>query len=212
MSKPSRARFSGEPVKRTYSSKVMPLAKRSAVTTMRCPPREACALRRRGPGHGGHAAVELFRAHVFLVGREMPVVAEWILEAARAVAVELVGHWPRLGCARRHGLAKEGVDVVHVEQDAHGRASVVLGAERLDLGMLVGEHDDGVADLDLSVPDPVTRGRHAHELLGVEGARVKVEGLLRAVYDQIGRRAVISLGNLLHFGCVLSHGLLLSDR
>ncbi len=57
--------------------------------------------------------------------------------------------------------------------------------------MLVGQHDDGIADLDLGVPDPPVRGRDAHDLLGVEGALIEVDRAGGAVDDQVRGDRVI---------------------
>src|SRR5258705_1514348 len=169
----------------------MPLANRSAVTTASLPGDAGFLLLRQGR----HAAVQLFRTHVFLVGGRVPAVAEGIFEAARAVAVELVRHRSHLGAAGGHGLFKEPVDVGHIEEDAHGRAAVVLRPPRLDLGMLVGQHDHRVADLDLGMTHPVPRTGNAHELLGPECALVEIDGPRRAVHDQVRGRAVVSVRN-----------------
>src|SRR5689334_7236207 len=114
--------------------------------------------------HRGHAAGDLFQAHVFLVGGEVPGVAEGILERAGPVAVELVRDRTHLGRARVQRLAELLVDVVDVEQQAHRAAPEVTGSARLHLGMLVGQHHDRVPDLDLGVPDPIVGGGNPHDL------------------------------------------------
>src|ERR1044071_7486104 len=177
----------------------MPLANRSAVTTTYLPGEALVLLL----GQRRHAAVQLLWTHVFLVGGQVPAVAEGVLEGPRAVTVELVRHRSHLGAAGRHGLLEERVDVVHIEQDAHGRAAVVLRPPCVDLGMLVGEHDHGVADFDLGMTYPVPGSGDAHELLRAERALVEIEGARRAVHDQVRSRAVVSVRNCLYHAALL---------
>jgi hypothetical protein len=59
--------------------------------------------------------------------------------------------------------------------------------------MLVGQHDMGIADPDLSVVDPAARTIHPHHLLGAERPFVESDGLAGTAEDQIRRHAVIAL-------------------
>src|SRR5262249_24862067 len=61
--------------------------------------------------------------------------------------------------------------------------------------MLVGQHDDRVADLDLGVADLAVGPGHAHPLGRAEDAPVVVERPRRAVDDQVGRNAVKAVRN-----------------
>jgi hypothetical protein len=63
------------------------------------------------------------------------------------------------------------------------------------LRILVREHDCGVADSDLCVPDPALGGWHAHQFDGAERPLVEVDGLRRIFDDQIGRDRVIAFRN-----------------
>src|SRR5262249_56862439 len=105
---------------------------------------------------------------------------------------------PRLVATGRDGLPENRVDVGHVEQDAHRRAAVVLWPASLDVGMLVGEHDDRVADLDLGMSDSLVGGGNAHDLRGVEGALVEVDGARGPFDDQVRCRAVVAVWNRRH--------------
>jgi len=53
------------------------------------------------------------------------------------------------------------------------RAADRLRAERLDLGVFVGQHDAGVADTDLGMMDLAAGIVHAHHLGGAERLFVK---------------------------------------
>src|SRR5438445_10767067 len=66
--------------------------------------------------------------------------------------------------------------------------------------MLVGEHDERVADLDLGVADPASGRGDAKLLGGSKRLLVELDGLRRVVGDQVGRRRVVAIGNRLGFG------------
>src|SRR5438132_13985172 len=70
-------------------------------------------------------------------------------------------------------------------------------AVRVEVRMNVGEHDDGVADPYLGMADLPSRRLVPEQLDGAERLRVEVERALGAVDDQVGRDAVVPLGNLL---------------
>src|SRR6185295_3200988 len=106
----------------SVSRRVHADARVPGTTSRRPSPPEKCRNVRPDPLlllHRGHAAGDLFQAHVFLVGGEMPGVAERILERAGAVTVELVRDRTDLGASRIQRLAELLVDIVDVEQQAH---------------------------------------------------------------------------------------------
>src|SRR5712692_11046807 len=111
---------------------------------------------------GGRALLDLLEREVFLVGGDMPLVPERILEAAEPVAVELVCHRTYLPCAGTDRLLEHRVDVLDIEHDAYRRAADRLRTARVHLRKLVGEHDPGITDLDLGVPDPSIGLGHPH--------------------------------------------------
>src|SRR5205814_3663698 len=59
----------------------------------------------------------------------------------------------------------------------------------------VGEHQDGVADLELGVPDLAVGPAHDPALLGVERLLVEVDRLLRVLDGEARVDAVVALGN-----------------
>src|SRR5262245_28353733 len=157
--------------------------------------------------HRLHALRDLLGSQVLFVRRDVPAVAERVLQRTGPVAVEHVGHRPRGGRPRGDGLGEDLVDVRHVQHEADGRAPVVLWASRVHLRRLVREHDVRVADLDLRVPDaPPGRG-HPHDLDGPERAAVEIERARAIVDDEIRRGGVVSVRDRLH---LLGHGSLLN--
>src|SRR5215510_1216100 len=140
------------------------------------------------------------------MGSDVPDVAGRIGHRARAVAVELVLHRSyQLGAGGQRAL-HDAIDVLDVQHDADRRAADPAWTQRADLGMLVGEHDGRVADLDLGVPDSAARRGDADLLDGCERLLVEVDGLRRVVADQVRRRRVVAIGNRLD---VAHHELLL---
>ena len=65
--------------------------------------------------------------------------------------------------------------------------------------MLVGHHHSRVADLDLGMPNAAVRTGHAHDLGRAKGLFIELDRFRRAVDDQVGGYAVISLGDGLYF-------------
>jgi len=119
-------------------------------------------------------------------------VAEGVGERAAAVAVELVLHGTHDLRARGHRLGDALVDVGDVDREADRGAAARLRADRVHLGVLVGEHDRRVADADLRVADAAVGPGEAHELLGAERLLVEVDDV------QVRRDGVVSVGDGLH--------------
>src|ERR671919_2387264 len=74
-------------------------------------------------------SLQLVGRQVFLVRRDVPDMAEGILDGAGPVAVELVLDRPQLLRAGRHGLPGHGVHVLDVEMQADRRAADRLWAQ-----------------------------------------------------------------------------------
>src|SRR5271166_286126 len=151
------------------------------------------ALRRSAPAN-------LVHRQIFLVRGDEPAITERVLDPADAIAVELVGHRPDELCPRRHGALDRAVDVLDIKMDRDRRPADGLRAQRLDLGVLVGQHDAGIADADLGVVDLAAGIRQAHDLLGAERSLVEGDGVARTTQDQIRRHTVIALGNRFYLG------------
>src|SRR6266480_2970556 len=97
----------------------------------------------------------------------MPDMSEGICHRAEAIAVELVRH---RFLNRRPGsncLIEDRVDVFHIDHDAHWRSAERRGTFVAHLGILIGEHDRGIANLYLRMADlSIRRGfRHNPSLL-----------------------------------------------
>src|SRR5262245_53177626 len=96
--------------------------------------------------------------------RDVPVVSKRIFEASGTVAVELVFDPAQgLGAAFDRAL-EDGVGILDVDMKGYGSAAHRLGADRVHLGMLVGEHDHGVAEIELRMTDLAAGSSHAHPL------------------------------------------------
>src|ERR1700730_937052 len=155
-------------------------------------PIEASARLHRG------APADLVHRQILLVGRDEPAVAERVLDAADAVAVKLIRYRPAPLCPGRDGALDRSIDIVDVKMDRDRRAADRLRAERLDVGVLVGQHDAGAAYADLGVMDLAAGVVHAHHLGGAERPFVKGDRIAGGVQDEVGRHAVIALGNWFH--------------
>src|SRR2546422_7693136 len=115
------------------------------------------------------------------------------------------------GCLRgRSGgkcLFEGGIHVFDIEKNAHRSPVQSLRRPRAHLWDLVGEHDDGIANLDLSVHDLAARAGHAEALEGTEGALVKVKSACGVAHHQIGSHRVETFWNGLHFSWHVSSSL-----
>src|SRR6266540_3485289 len=152
-----------------------------------------------GSTHAGHrrlaALHDLLGREVLLVRGDLPLVPERIRDLAEAVAPELVLDRHRHGRARVDRLLNDLVDVLDVQEDADGCATELLRRRQGRLRHWIGEHEHGVADLQLGVSDGVLRTRHAPTLLCTERPLVELDRL-RRVFNGEGRgEGVIVLGN-----------------
>ncbi len=152
-----------------------------------------------GSTHAGHrrlaALHDLLGREVLLVRGDLPLVPERIRDLAEAVAPELVLDRHRDRRARIDRLLNDLVDILDVQEDAHGCATELLRRRQGRLRHWIGEHEHGVADLQLGVSDGVPRTRHAPTLLCTERPLVELDRL-RRVFNGEGRgEGVIVLGN-----------------
>src|ERR1700730_12984381 len=138
-------------------------------------------LESRGPSR------KLFGRHVLDVRGDVPDVAEWILESAVPITVELILHWPNHLGTGGDRLARQRIDPFDVEVDADGGAADGSRASSPEIRELIGEHDHGIANGDLGVSDFSARIAVAHQLDRAERLLVKVEGGRGIVDDQIRR-------------------------
>src|SRR2546425_4426987 len=115
------------------------------------------------------------------------------------------------GCLRgRSGgkcLFEGGIHVFDIEKNAHRSPVQSLRRPRAHLWDLVGEHDDGIANLNLSVHDLAARAGHAEAFKGTEGALVKVKSACGVAHHQIGSHRVETFWNGLHFSWHISSSL-----
>src|ERR1700737_2319476 len=102
------------------------------------------------------------------MGGDAPQVSEGILDEAGAISVELVlnrleGLRALWGCAL-HDI----VDVGKVDVEAHRTAAdgVGAGVPLSPAGIFIGQHDMGVANLQLCVTDLAVRAVHAYGFSG----------------------------------------------
>src|SRR5439155_21868070 len=94
-----------------------------AATSAALPVPSVGKLRACGAHRRGGPPLHLLGRHVLDVSRDVPDVAEGVLDPAAPVAVELVFDGPEHLGPRGDGPLYGGVDVGHVDHDAHGRAA-----------------------------------------------------------------------------------------
>src|SRR3989442_2355522 len=94
-----------------------------------------------------------------------------------------------------------------IEKNDHRSTVRSLSRPRAHLWDLVGEHDDGITNLDLSVHDLAARAGHAEAFKGTEGALVKVKSACGVSHHQIGSHRVETFWNGLHFSWHISSSL-----
>src|SRR5262245_65523811 len=100
---------------------------------------------------------------------------EGILQAARAVAVELVVHRLLQLRADGNGPADEVVHIGHVQEDPHRRAAEGLWRAHARVRMLVRNHDAGVSNPDLGGA-ALSVALAPRDFLGAEGPLEESEG------------------------------------
>src|SRR5271166_510546 len=149
------------------------------------------ALRRR-------SMANLLDRQILLMRGDEPAIAEWVLDPADAITVKLIGNRPDKLSARCHSARYGVIDVLDIEMDRDWRTADGFRAERLNLGVLVGQHDSGIADPDLRMVDLAAGTRQTHDLLGAERRLVEGDSVTGTIQDQIGRHTVIALGDRLH--------------
>src|SRR5262249_42688247 len=94
---------------------------------------------------------------------------------ARAVDLTLRGSCDR--SPRRDRLPDHGVGVVDVEMDRERRAPDGLWPGEAHLGVFLGEHEGGAAEVELGMPDAPARLGEPEFLRRTEGASVEVDRL-----------------------------------
>src|SRR5438132_3507249 len=120
----------------------------------------------------------LLRRHVLLVRGEAPPVAGRILHLAVAVAPEHVGEGHDDLRAGLHRPLERLVDVGHVDVQVTGGPAHRSRRPASHARLLIAQHEDGVADLELGVHEGLAVGPgYAHQLLGAQGALVEVDRL-----------------------------------
>ena len=146
------------------------------------------------------APANLLDRQIFLVGGDEPAIPERVVDPTDPVTVNLIGHRSDELCLSRHRARHRGVDILDIEMYRDRRATDGLRAERLQLGVLVGQHDARIADLDLGVMDLAAGILHPHDLFGAERLLVEGDGVACATQDQIGRHAVIAFRDRFYRG------------
>src|ERR1700740_3467819 len=132
------------------------------------------------------------------MGGDEPAIPEWVLDPADAIAVKLIGHRADEVCPRCHGTLDRTIDILDVEMNGDWRTTDGLRAAGSDLGVLVGQHDAGIPDLNLGMPDPAPTAADAHYLFGSKRLFIEGNGGGSAAQDQVRRHGVIALGNGFH--------------
>jgi hypothetical protein len=138
------------------------------------------------------ALFQFFRRHVFDVGSYSPEISERVRDLARAVAVK---HGLRLSDRGRAGLQSAFVgriDVFYVNIQRIRFAGRVFGHR-------ICQHDQGIPNLKLGMPDFSARPRHAHPFFCVENLLKKINQFLSTIDSEVGSDRVIAVREM--FGC-----------
>jgi peptide/nickel transport system substrate-binding protein/oligopeptide transport system substrate-binding protein len=141
---------------------------------------------------------DLLGGQVLRVRADGPRVAEGVREGPHPVAVELVGDRPANRGALVQRPVHHGVHVLGVEEHAHGVSLPALRSHGAHLGVLVGEHEESLADPDLRVHDLPAGALHAHADRRAERLLVEVDRPRRSVDDQVGDHALVARRDRLH--------------
>src|ERR1035438_5661767 len=146
------------------------------------------------PTAGGvHAALHLFLRDVLYMGGHPPVVPAHVLDAAPAVAVELVLRLCYRRSAGGHGAGVGSVDILQVELQG--------GWHSLPLIARLAKHNHGVAYSHFGVADGAIGHGHSEILLRVEGGFQKVDEFAGAFHYKVRRDGVIPLGDWFDWNC-----------
>src|SRR5579859_351005 len=151
------------------------------------------------------ALLHLLWRHVFLVRRDAPEMAERVTDKAGAVAIELVLDRSLDFRSLRDGLFDNFVAIGKVGIEAYRRRADALSAAMAHLWIFIGQHDAGVADLQLGVAYLAVGTIHANQNGRPENTFVVFDRFRRSLDDQVRRHGVESLGNVVDF----AHDLLL---
>src|SRR5947209_4517945 len=125
--------------------------------------------------------------------------AEWILELAVAIAPELFHHGHLYLGAGFHCAIECGVNIFDVDVQTHAcPATLRFGANDSEIGKFVGEHDDGVADLQFRVHDLAIWSFHYAAFFGAKRSLVKINRTFSIADGHEWGKCVVSLWNWFH--------------
>src|ERR1700733_9723388 len=141
----------------------------------------------------GGARLHVLWRHVFNVSGQVPQEAERIPNGSHSIAVEFVCQGVFDLAASRNRLIECSVYIFHIKHQMDGAAPNSIGTECPDLRMLVREHDWRVTNLYFSVAYPAVGPRYTKKLCCAECFLIEVYGIGRALYDQVGRKSMISI-------------------
>ena len=79
---------------------------------------------------------------------------EWVLYLAPAITVKLIFDRANYGRPGRNRLPRDSVHVLDVQVEIHTGSAQAERAHYAHVGILVRQHDAGVADFELGMPDP----------------------------------------------------------
>src|SRR5262245_15797053 len=106
-----------------------------------------------GREEGVGRLLEFFRTHVLQVLGEPPFVAEWIFETPGPISPELVDQGHDFLATGVERPLPGGVNILQVDKEADGTATIRLGSLATLLRHFVGQHDGRIAHADLGVHD-----------------------------------------------------------
>ncbi len=124
--------------------------------------------------------------------------AERIDNRAEPVTVELVLDRPLQRRTGGNGFLRHRIDILEIEVQPDRRAADRRRRERAHFGVLVGQHDEAVADLELGMADPAARRVELHAQCGAEHLLVELDRRGAVAHDQIGAEARITFRDGFH--------------
>src|SRR5262245_45752424 len=173
-------------------------------------------------GHGGSPwsspldirvpLLHLVECYILDVVPDVPPVAERIAEDPRPLPVELVLRGALDHGAGRGRAVHDRIGVIDVEVDGHARSFARPGSPQAVLRELVRQHQDGVAEGHLGVPDSATWLGQTRLLLGAERRLVELDRLGRIFHAQVREQLVDFHGVLLSGPNVLRLALRVLDE
>src|SRR5690606_19901055 len=143
------------------------------------------------PEHGLGAPTQFTWRNILDMGGQRPHIAVRVAQAAGTVTVEhVLGRHQRLGTGG-HGLAEEGIDIVHIQVQPQ-RGKIPRRARNGRVPWLA-QHEASLVHLEFGMPYPSIGPTQAHDFLGAKRLFVELNGLTRMQNAQVRRNSGVTV-------------------